>query len=57
MSKNIPNEIYEHYKVIDEDNRLNIGDGILEFERSKEIISRYIKKDSLNILDIGGGTG
>jgi len=53
----IQNEIYRHYEEIDEDGRLKRTKGILEFERSKQIIIRFLYKENLKILDIGGGTG
>jgi ubiquinone/menaquinone biosynthesis C-methylase UbiE len=39
--------------------RLNGGfpAGPLEFERTKEIITRYLAKPPLDVLDVGGGTG
>lgn len=53
----IPDEIYEHYKVCDEKNRLSKVKGILELERSKQIVSKYLKEKPMRILDVGGGTG
>lgn len=53
----ISKEIYDHYSECNEDGRLKKAKGILEFERSKQIISRYLGKNKLDILDIGGGTG
>lgn len=53
----LPKEIYDHYKVINEDGRLDRIKGILEFERSKQIIGRYLIKNKMKILDIGGATG
>ena len=53
----IPKEIYNHYAAGKEHNRLKKIKGILEFQRSKQIISRYLENVNLRILDIGGGTG
>jgi ubiquinone/menaquinone biosynthesis C-methylase UbiE len=53
----LPKEIYDHYKEINEEGRLDRVKGILEFERSKQIIKRYLKKNKMTILDIGGATG
>jgi ubiquinone/menaquinone biosynthesis C-methylase UbiE len=50
------NEIVEYYNSGVESNRLSLGPFKLEFERTKEIILRHIKKPS-KILDIGGGMG
>jgi ubiquinone/menaquinone biosynthesis C-methylase UbiE len=49
--------IQRFYDNSDEGNRLTSGDGALELQRSKNIISRYLPPRSLKILDIGGGTG
>jgi ubiquinone/menaquinone biosynthesis C-methylase UbiE len=53
----VDKEIREFYDKYDEDSRLKSGDGSLEFERSKDIIHRYLSGHGLNILDVGGGTG
>lgn len=50
------NEVYEFYNNGAEIDRLEHGLGIVEFYRSKEIISQYITKIS-TIYDIGGGIG
>lgn len=50
------NEVYEFYNNGAEIDRLERGLGIVEFYRSKEIISQYITKNS-TIYDIGGGIG
>ena len=53
----LPKEIYDHYREINENGRLDRIKGILEFERSKQIIMRYLSRDKMTILDIGGATG
>lgn len=51
-------EIEEHYKTQDECNRLKNGHGRLEFERTKQILSRYLSPSKPSIIyDIGGGAG
>ncbi|MBQ9679516.1 MAG: class I SAM-dependent methyltransferase [Ruminococcus sp.] len=50
------NEVYEFYNNGAEIDRLEHGLGIVEFYRSKEIISQYINEKS-TIYDIGGGIG
>ncbi|MEE1025212.1 MAG: class I SAM-dependent methyltransferase [Acutalibacteraceae bacterium] len=50
------NEVYEFYNNGAEISRLEHGLGIVEFCRSKEIISEYVKEQS-TIYDIGGGIG
>lgn len=49
-------EVFEFYNNGAEIGRLERGLGIVEFDRSKEIIARYLK-DELVIYDIGGGIG
>lgn len=49
-------EVYEFYNNGAEIDRLEHGLGIVEFYRSKEIISQYITEKS-TIYDIGGGIG
>ena len=48
-------QIKEFYESYNEDGRLTRHD--LEFARSKEIISRYLTEDKVNIADIGGASG
>lgn len=48
--------VYEFYNGGAEIGRLERGLGVVEFYRSKEIISRYLK-GQLKIYDIGGGIG
>jgi len=51
------NEMQEHYNVIEEKDRLSFGVGLLEKERTREIILRYLDKRSGKILDAGGAAG
>jgi ubiquinone/menaquinone biosynthesis C-methylase UbiE len=51
------NEVTDHYNLIEEKNRLSSGIGLLEKERTQEIINRYIHKKNAVILDIGGAAG
>jgi len=53
----IKDRIKEFYAHGMERNRLETPEFKLEGIRSKEIIARYLKKDNLEILDIGGGAG
>ena len=50
------NEIYDFYNNGAEIGRLERGLGIVEFHRTKEILSRYIDSGKV-IYDIGGGIG
>jgi ubiquinone/menaquinone biosynthesis C-methylase UbiE len=50
-------EAITHYHENREHGRLSSPQGRLEFERSKDIISRNIFKAPAKVLDLGGGTG
>ena len=50
-------EIQHHYNLISEKDRLSSGIGLLEKERTQEIINRYLEKKNAVILDIGGAAG
>lgn len=49
-------EIDSFYSTTSEEGRLLLGLGPLEFERNKELISRYLPKKGI-VIDIGGGPG
>src|SRR5688572_26553318 len=50
-------EILAYYERGHEDHRLAGGAGLLEFERTRELIVRYLPESPQSILDIGGGSG
>ena len=50
-------EIKQHYDLIEEKDRLSYGVGLLEKERTKQIILRYIDNKPGKILDAGGAAG
>jgi ubiquinone/menaquinone biosynthesis C-methylase UbiE len=56
MSKLIAPDIDDFYAATSEEGRLQLGLGPLEFERNKELISRYLPKKGI-IIDVGGGPG
>ena len=56
VSKLINPEIDDFYSQTSEEDRLQLGLGPLEFERNKELISRYLPKKGV-IVDVGGGPG
>lgn len=49
--------IRTYYEKGNEEARLSSGAGRLEFERTKELIERFMAGDALEILDVGGGPG
>ena len=50
-------KIKSHYEKNNEQQRLFTGVGQLEFERTKELIMRYLSDRPAKILDIGGAAG
>lgn len=50
-------KIKSHYRENNEQQRLSVGTGRLEFERTKEIIARYLPDTPATILDVGGAAG
>ncbi len=55
--KLIDKKIDSFYSETEEQTRLQVGLGPLEFERNKELIQRYLTKKKSIILDVGGGPG
>jgi SAM-dependent methyltransferase len=59
--KDLPSEIVEHYRSVDEGSRLAQGHGRLEFLRTQETVRRHLPSGRspgrLRIADIGGATG
>lgn len=55
--ESLNSEIIVHYDQGGEHERLASPQGRLEFERSKDIITRNLFKVPAKILDLGGGTG
>ena len=49
--------VLEHYALGLEQARLDSGSGLLEFERTKEIVSRHLPAVPSIVADIGGGPG
>ena len=50
-------EIKQHYDQIEEKSRLDAGFGLIEKERTKQIVLRYLQDKPARILDIGGAAG
>jgi len=50
-------KVMSHYELNNERQRLSIGTGQLEFERSKELITRHLPEKPATILDVGGAAG
>ena len=50
-------EILDYYQRAPEHSRLQSGVSQLEFARTQEIVSRYLDRPGLVIVDVGGGPG
>jgi ubiquinone/menaquinone biosynthesis C-methylase UbiE len=51
-------DIVKHYtEAFDEDSRLDVRIGPFEFERTIEVIGRYLGRDQGIVIDVGGGSG
>ena len=50
-------KVIKHYNNYDEQARLSSVLGQIEYERTQNIISRYIKSPPAKVLDVGGATG
>ena len=51
------NDVLDYYAAGIEDQRLQTGIGKIEFERTKDILRRYLPHPPAVIYDIGGGVG
>lgn len=49
--------LQEHYAMGLEASRLSAGGGLLEFERTKELVLRHLAPPPATVADIGGGPG
>lgn len=52
----VPADVAAYYEANVEADRLAAGTGALEFERTKEIVSRFLPAQAM-VVDVGGGTG
>jgi SAM-dependent methyltransferase len=50
-------EVLEYYTSFAEENRLSVGVGRLELERTKELILRHAPPAPASVADVGGGAG
>ena len=55
MSEHSKRSIEQYYADFAEDDRLKSGRGQLEFERTKQIVRRFLPAPPAAIADIGGG--
>jgi hypothetical protein len=52
-----PPEVLSYYDGYPEESRLRFGHGRLEFERTKEILTRILPRPPARIVDVGGAAG
>jgi SAM-dependent methyltransferase len=50
-------EVLFHYESVEEENRLLIGTGQIEFVRTEEVLRRHLPSSPAQVLDVGGATG
>jgi ubiquinone/menaquinone biosynthesis C-methylase UbiE len=50
-------DLIDHYEQVDEDSRLSVGWFQLEFARTQELLTRYLKPAPGVVVDVGGGSG
>ena len=55
--RKLPPEILEHYAAVNEAGRLATDSGPIEYERTKQIVERYLPPPPAIVLDVGGATG
>ncbi|MBM3926092.1 MAG: class I SAM-dependent methyltransferase [SAR202 cluster bacterium] len=53
----LPKEVLAHYETFEEGDRLSRDQGLVEFARSQEILTRWLPRPPTLILDVGGGPG
>jgi ubiquinone/menaquinone biosynthesis C-methylase UbiE len=52
-----PPEVIEYYARFAEESRLESGSSRLEFERTKDVLSRVLPRPPARIIDVGGAAG
>ncbi len=53
----LPDDIREHYEIVDEARRLDRAESQIEKVRTQELLDRYLPPPPAVILDVGGGAG
>ena len=53
----LPPEMFDHYRQMQESERLSSGVGELERERTRDILHRHLPRPPATICDIGGAAG
>ena len=50
-------EVLLHYESVEEENRLRVGKGQIEFLRTQEVLRHHLPSRPARVLDVGGATG
>jgi ubiquinone/menaquinone biosynthesis C-methylase UbiE len=50
-------DVIDYYERFPEESRLSLGESQLEFERTKEILRRFLPQPPARIVDVGGAAG
>jgi ubiquinone/menaquinone biosynthesis C-methylase UbiE len=50
-------DVSNYYATFEEESRLSQGSSRLEFERTKELLSRYLPPPPARVIDVGGASG
>jgi SAM-dependent methyltransferase len=56
-NESLPPEMFDHYRQVDESQRLCSGVGELERDRTRDILQRHLPKSPATLYDIGGAAG
>ena len=57
MSDGPIREIVDYYTQVREESRLKAGSSQLEYERTRELVGRFLPPPPAQIVDVGGGSG
>jgi len=57
MNREPLREVVDYYTHFAEESRLTVGSSQLEFERTKEMLGRFIPAQAADIVDVGGAAG
>ncbi|MCA1587023.1 MAG: class I SAM-dependent methyltransferase [Acidobacteria bacterium] len=52
-----PKEVSDYYETFPEESRLASGPSLLEFERTKDVLSRVLPPPPARVVDVGGAAG
>src|SRR5882672_7927320 len=56
-TRRLPPEVVHYYTQFREESRLETGSFQLEFERTKQLLERFLPRAPARVVDVGGGAG